>query len=396
MKILHLAPLFFPDYSGSSVRLYHLLSHLPFEVDIVVNNKTIDGECITLPKERFGNINVHRVSLEPRGICSQLPFRYFYHLAAKSNVKRLISGEKKIDVIHAHGTGVTTGETAMESSKRLKIPFVCEIHARRKDYISGWDKCFRNIYAEHKTGQILHSSSQIITLTYSLKNWLQRYYEVDNKKITVIPNGVDVEAFRPKLEYEKEAKEIREKLGAANHKIVMYSGYMDTLNGITDLVQLLPEIIRKRQEVYFLFVGYGPEKDRIISLSQKHPRNVKFLAPVPHDKIPVYYQMCDLFLIPRPSTISTETLTPLKLLETMAMEKPVLASNVGGIAEVIRHQKNGYLFEKGDMGSLKQVLLQILDNDDSQICRNARQTIVKKYRWERSAPILQEVYQSLL
>ena len=396
MKILHLTSQFFPEHSGSSVRLYHLLSHLPFEVDIIVNNKNIDGEYISLPKERFGNINVHRISLEPNGICSQLPFRYFYHLAAKSNVKRLISQEEEIDIIHAHGTGVITGEAAMESSKRLKIPFVCEIHARRKDYISGWSKYFHNIYAEYKTGQILHSSSQIITLTYSLKNWLQGYYRVDNRRITVIPNGVDMQTFRPKLEYEKEAKEIREKLGVDNHKIVMYSGYMDTVNGITDLVEFLPEIIHKRRNVCFLFVGYGPEKDRVLSLSQRYPWNVKFLSPVPHNKMPIYYQMCDLFLIPRPSTVSTETLTPLKLLETMAMEKPVLASNVGGIAEVIRHGKNGYLFEKGDMGSLKQVLLQILDNDDSQICRNARQTIVKKYRWERSAAILQEVYQSLL
>ena len=80
----------------------------------------------------------------------------------------------------------------------------------------------------------------------------------------------------------------------------------------------------------------------------------------------------------------------------MAMEKLVLASNVGGITEVIKHGENGYLFEKGNMGSLKQVLMQILDNDYSQICRKARETVVKKYRWENSAAILQEVYQGLL
>ena len=249
MKILHLASQFFPEYSGSSVRLYHLLSHLPFEVDVIVNDKTIGREYITSPRERFGNINVHRISLEPNGICSRLPFRYFYHLGAKSNVKRLISRQKEIDIIHTHGTSVATGEAAMESSKKLKIPFICEIHVRRKDYFSGWSKYFRSIYAEHKIKQILHSSSQIITLTESLKNWLQRYYEVDDKRITVIPNGVDAQIFRPNLEYEKEAKEIREKLGADNRKIVMYSGYMDTLNGITDLFQFLPEIIHERQNV---------------------------------------------------------------------------------------------------------------------------------------------------
>jgi glycosyltransferase involved in cell wall biosynthesis len=396
MKILHLTSQFFPEYSGSSVRLYHLLSRLPFEVDIIVNNKTIDGEYVALPKEKFGNVNVHRISLEPNGICSQLPFRYFYHLAARSNVKRLISREKEIDIIHAHGTWVTTGEAAMESSKKLKIPFICEIHARRKDYFSGLYKYLRSTYAEYKTRQILHSSSHIITLTYAMKNWIQRYYKVDNKKITVVPNGVDVQTFRPKSEYEEKAKEVRGKLGADNRKIVMYSGYMDTLNGITDLAQFVPEIIHKMQDICFLFVGYGPERDRVLSLSQRYPRNVKFLSPVSHNKMPIYYQMCDLFLIPRPSTISTETLIPLKILEAMAMQKPVLASNVGGITEVIRHRENGYLFEKGDMGSLKQVLMHVLDNDYSQVCRKARKTVVTKYRWEKSVAALREIYQQLL
>lgn len=106
--------------------------------------------------------------------------------------------------------------------------------------------------------------------------------------------------------------------------------------------------------------------------------------------------MCDAFVIPRPSTISAETVTPLKLLEAMAMEKPVLGSNVGGISEVIKHCENGYLYEKGNMESFKKTLLDVLDGDNSQIGKNARKTVAENYTWEKSAKILQKVYEDLV
>jgi glycosyltransferase involved in cell wall biosynthesis len=80
----------------------------------------------------------------------------------------------------------------------------------------------------------------------------------------------------------------------------------------------------------------------------------------------------------------------------MAMEKPVLGSDVGGIAEVIKHEENGYLFEKGNMESFKKTLLEIPDMDNRQIGKNARKTIAENYTWDKSAKILQKVYEELV
>ena len=69
---------------------------------------------------------------------------------------------------------------------------------------------------------------------------------------------------------------------------------------------------------------------------------------------------------------------------------------MGGIAEVIKHGENGYLFEKGNMGSFKKTLLEILDVNNSQIGKNARKNIVENYTWDKSARILQKVYEDLV
>jgi glycosyltransferase involved in cell wall biosynthesis len=80
----------------------------------------------------------------------------------------------------------------------------------------------------------------------------------------------------------------------------------------------------------------------------------------------------------------------------MAMEKPVLGSDVGGIAEVIKHGENGYLYEKGNMESFKKALLGVLDMNNNQIGKNARKTIAENYTWDKSANILQKVYEELV
>lgn len=124
---------------------------------------------------------------------------------------------------------------------------------------------------------------------------------------------------------------------------------------------------------------------------------VKFLSMIHYSEMPIYYQMCDVFLIPRPSTISSETVTPLKLLEVMAMGKPVLGSNVGGITELIKHGENGYLFEKDNRESFVKTLLEVLDTNSTQVGKNARKTIVgNNYTWDKSAKILQKVYEDLV
>jgi glycosyltransferase involved in cell wall biosynthesis len=175
----------------------------------------------------------------------------------------------------------------------------------------------------------------------------------------------------------------------------MYAGYMDKVNGTVDLAGIIPDIINQIPGIFFLFVGSGPEENRIVALCQRYPDKVKMQGRVPYEEMPAYYQMCDVFVIPRPPTTHAEIITPLKLLEVMSMEKAVLGSDVGGISEVIRHGENGYLFEKGNMKSFSETLLQVIDSDNSRIGKNARESIMEKYTWDKSAKILTKVYGDL-
>ena len=395
MKILHLTDHFFPEYSGTTTRLYNLVSRLPYPVGLFTSNRTMKGEIISQKEQRFGNVEVHRVPVVPNSLVRSIPLlRYAYVLCREPGVFIRFAEQQPFDIVHAHNS-LIYGEAASKLARKFNKPFILELHALSQEYSVGVLGNIKSSYIQRVDRRLLRRCDRVITLTQSLKEWIANFYKVPHSKISVVPNGADIEQFSPGNDCRIAAEKLRHQLGI-NGEIVMYGGVMDRMNGTNELPKIIPQIIRDRPSVYFIFVGHGPEEKRLISFSKQYSNNVKFLPMVPYEEMPAYYQMCNVFILPRPSTISTETLIPLKLLEAMAMEKPVLGSNVGGIGEVITHGQNGYLFQKGNIDDFKNTLLEVLDADNAQIGRNARKTVVDNYTWDNSVKILQKVYEDLV
>jgi len=395
MKVIHLTDYFLPDYGGTVVRLYNLLSRLPYEMCLLVSDRTSEGYPIYRKKESFGNITVERIHLSPQGILEKIkPFHYANVLWREPKLIAEVMLKMPFEIVHTH-VMLPWGQAAYLVKQSRDRPFILEVHVVSHEYSSGVEGKIKGFYIERTTLSLLKNCDHAITLTESLKQWLCSNYGLSEDKITVVPNGVDRNHFKPREGFEKRAEKLKEEMGISG-KIVMYAGHMDRINGMNELAKAIPQIIQEKPKICFILIGHGTEGKRLKVLAKEYPRSVKLLPMVPYEEMPVYYQMCDLFVIPRPSTISAETITPLKLLEVIAMEKPVLGSNVGGIAEVIKHGENGYLFEKGNMESFKKTLLEVLDADNSQIGKNARKSVVENCTWDKSAKILQKVYEDLV
>jgi len=394
LKALHLTGYFFPEYSGTTTRLYNIVSRLPFQVQIITSDRTGAGNIIPEKEEQIGNISVNRIPLASGGLLQAIPvLRYAHTLYRRPSILAKYASGQQFDIIHAHNS-LVYGEAAKQLSAKSGKPFILELHGLSQESSAGPLGSIKARYIERVDKKLLSDCHHIITLTQSLKEWIHSYHGLPESKITVVPNGADVEQFSPGNGKKRNAENLREKFGIGG-KIVMYAGNMDKINGIEDLGKVIPDIIQERPDVCFVFIGQRPRGRRFTLLAEDYPQNVKFLPMVPYEEMPAYYQMCDVFVVPRPSTISSETLTPLKLLEVMAMGRPVLGSNVGGIAEVVKDGENGYLFEKENMESFRKVLLAVLDTDNTQIGNNARDTIIKSYTWDNSVKVLQKVYQDL-
>jgi glycogen synthase len=114
---------------------------------------------------------------------------------------------------------------------------------------------------------------------------------------------------------------------------------------------------------------------------------VSFVGRVPHQKVGDYYDLVDLFVYPRRAMRLTETVTPLKPLEAMARGGLVIASDVGGHRELVRHGENGLLFPADDAKALARALDAAITRRAQwpALGRAARDFVERERSWDRSA-----------
>jgi glycosyltransferase involved in cell wall biosynthesis len=122
-------------------------------------------------------------------------------------------------------------------------------------------------------------------------------------------------------------------------------------------------------------------------------KSVRLMGQVPHQKLPVYYSMADVFAFP-----SLYEAMGKVIVEAMACETPVVASRVGGIVEIINDGVNGLLVQPRDTKSLSQSILTILQ--DGQLARRlserGRETVESMFTWSHTAMQISKAYQKLI
>ena len=215
-------------------------------------------------------------------------------------------------------------------------------------------------------------------------------------KVTVIPNAVEDAVVGHDS---SKAAELRRKLGGENRKLVGFLGSYYGYEGLDVLVGAAERLVRFRRDFRIILAGGGPEEDRLRRQVQQHGMDdlVQFAGRVAHSDIGSYYAAMDILVYPRLANRLTEMVTPLKPLEAMANEKPVLASDVGGHRELIVNGRTGFLFAPGDPDALCRALAEALDSPKLASVAAAGKRFVESERtWKMSVGRYEAVYQRLL
>ena len=205
-------------------------------------------------------------------------------------------------------------------------------------------------------------------------------------RIVVNPNGVDTELFRPR----GAAKETQKSLGIADRIVVGFGGTFGPWHGASVLAAAA-KLLRDGSRFHFLFVGDGDQ----LSLTEAafdSPANgarATFAGRVAPIDVPRYLDACDILVSPQvPSPDGSEFFgSPTKLFEYMAMAKPIIASRLGQMAQVIDDGKNGILVEPGNPAEIAQAI-ELLAGDESlrhRLGSEARHCVTENYTWTHNA-----------
>lgn len=219
----------------------------------------------------------------------------------------------------------------------------------------------------------LHLSDKIICVSNKMIDYLHTEKKIPLNKMIYGTSGVDLDFFRP-----TESKQIlneKKHLGIESKFVFGYIGAFQAYQGVDKLLETATKIHDDR--VIFLFVG-GDKKSR--------EDNIIFIPKVLHDRVPIYYSMCHVLVLPRPFHIATEVAAPTKFAEYCAMGKPILTTDVGDAADLVRKYKNGIVIENNSPEYLEKGILEFLNLDPDALVemgKRSRQLAESEFDWKK-------------
>lgn len=211
---------------------------------------------------------------------------------------------------------------------------------------------------------------------YQKQLWENRY-GLRGVRSTVIYNGVDIEHFDPR----KVNDNLRQDLGLENCFLIGCIARLAPEKNQEVLLRVVAKLATRDNNVHLLLVGTGPERDNLESLASSLDigKQVHFTDML-EDVRPALSAL-DVFVLP---SKAVETFSNAAL-EAMAMAVPVIISRVGGAAEMVADNENGFLYEKHDFPRLLSLVQQLMDNRKlcSRLGRAARDVVLRRFTFQK-------------
>lgn len=328
-------------------------------------------------QENWGGLTVHhpRYMVFPRAMGFMQPVFMFTPLF--SLIKRL-DRKEPIDLINAHWLfpdGVAAAWIAWKLGKPLILTGLgCDIN----HYPS----------LPFRKQQIKNALNLADLITVKGSKLKQKVLQmgIQEHKVTVIPNGLDLNRFRI-----MDKKEARRRLDLQEDgQILLFVGSLDQVKGGQYLIEALKGMAENLENLpHLLMVGDGPLQEELLFQGKRLgiENRISFVGKRPHDEIPLWMNAADVFCLP-----SIREGRPNVLLEALACGTPAVASDVGSAPEII-HEKNGRIAGVADPKNLCRQLLVCLNQ---RWDREAIRKTVGNFAWEDCAKLYVRAYQQAM
>jgi glycosyltransferase involved in cell wall biosynthesis len=383
MRILQITPFYPPSLGGTQYFVQGLsrgLIRRGHEVDVL----TINTETVEPLETDSEGINVRRCALNAS---------YYRGLVSIEFALRLLKAED-FDLYHVHVPYALGLELATVASRRNRKPLVATHHGQG---IRG-DPLYTLIagsYSLFSRAISLRGPHCIIFLTQSYADslWLPRAVR---RRVRIVRTGANISSFSP--DHDGACVRRRHQIGE-EVPLVLFVGSLRAGNqykGVGHLIRALPEVKRRVKNVRLMIVGGGrllPELKELASHLEITDAIV-FTGSVKNDLLPRYYSAADTFVLP---SIAGPENSPVVVFEAMASGKPVVASGLPGVCEIVQHEETGLLVPPRDINALAAALVRVLTDPDfrSSAGRKARAR-AKGHSWDHCAAQMETIYKELV
>jgi glycosyltransferase involved in cell wall biosynthesis len=284
-------------------------------------------------------------------------------------------------VVHGLETYSSMALIAVRFAHKHRIRCVITCHTARGSPFS--------IFLERHTGLIPSKADRLIAVSQASARFA-RSVGFPEKRITVIPNGVDLSCFNGEID----ASVMRKELGIGGEPLVMTAGRLIKGKSPDLLVSAFARVLKVVPDAKLVIAGSGREEDNLCRQIKglNITDSVFMVGKVPREQVARLMAAADVFVL----SSKLESFG-LSLLEASAAGTPVVCSNAGGVLEVFQNGFNALLYPPGDDDAMAEAIISLIQDSElaEKISANAAET-AKRFTWEMTAQRTLRVYEEVL
>ncbi len=374
LKILHVINSF--DPGGNERFVLQLLEHLnreKFPQQVCIPDR---GKDMTL----FLKDVCDRLGIK----VDILKVRSNFDLTIHFKLKKLMKAEK-YDIVHTHL--IFSQIWGRRAARAAGVPTI--ISSEQNPYPFKTRPPFSLI--ERRLSKY---TKKILACSEKVKDHLIQNVGIDPEKVITVHNSVDTSSFFPMKESRQnqpELAKLREELGfSEGDKVIGTVGHLTPQKGHEYLFRAGPKILESIPQARFLVVGKGYLKRKLENLARSLGISDEVVFAGLRQDIPLILNSLDLFVLP-----SLWEGFGIAIIEAMACAVPVIASNVGGIPEIVQHGENGILIAPKNPDEIVSAVIRVLKNKElaDRLAENGMETVKEKFEVEKMVRRVEQVYE---
>jgi glycogen synthase len=332
-------------------------------------------------------LTVYRVETPPMDV------RDLYNSVIANNTAfvdaaNLLATDRRYDLIHIHEW--QTGHAGLVLKHRWKTPLVATVHATERGRHQGYVPSHTSVQIDQMEWQICYESWRVIVCSYYMRKELNRFFGTPVDKLAVIFNGIQANGtYLPP----EERTALRHQYASNGEKLLFYVGRVVHEKGLHVLIRALPRILADYPGTRLLVAGKNGNKMWPLAYELNVEKAVHFLGFVSDEQRDSLYQVVDAAIFP-----SLYEPFGIVALEAMALGCNVIASDVGGLGEVVKHLENGLTVLPDDPLSVVWAVNQLFADPTAAEQRRAKalHEVATIYRWETIAAQTAQLYQAVV
>jgi glycosyltransferase involved in cell wall biosynthesis len=287
---------------------------------------------------------------------------------------------------------ITFNAGTLLAGKLYRIPVCLEVNAplaMERSVEQDERLVFRGIAARLESWICSHATQTVVVST-PLKQYLESI-GVPHGKCIVMPNGVDPGRFTPRA---RDSALLRELGISPDDFVIGFTGILRPWHGLDLLMDAFANMVSNGFKAFLLIVGDGPYRKPLEKKVDELGlgRSVGITGRIPHEKVPGYVSLFDVAVSPR----ATFYASPMKVIEYMALGKPVVVPGTPNFLDIIENRSEGVTFEDGNAVSLEQALVTLCREPElrREFGRRARTKVENRLNWRWNAKEVCRLFQA--